>query len=49
MSPSVVEPNAKVALSYLATNPETMQVIASGTQKDLLLDFTGSELYQLLE
>lgn len=49
MDPDTVEPNAKVSFSYLASNPETMEVIASGTQKDLLLDFTGSALYQLLE
>lgn len=49
MAPNAIEPNVKVSFSYLASDPETMEVLASGVQKDFLLDFTGSALYQLLE
>lgn len=48
MNPTIVEQWAKVSLSYLATDPETMEVVTSGEKKDLILDFTGSELFQLL-
>ena len=49
MSPHSVQPNAKVSFSYVAVDPETKETVASGTKKDMLLDFTGTALYQLLE
>ena len=47
MSPHSVQPNAKVSFSYV--DPETKETVASGTKKDMVLDFTGTALYQLLE
>ena len=49
MSPHSVQPNAKVSSSYVAVDPETKETVAAGTKKDMLLDFTGTALYQLLE
>lgn len=45
---STITPDAKVSLSYIVSIPESEEVIASGEQKDVLLHFTGSALFELL-
>lgn len=49
MGPKTVELDSKVTLSYQAKDPQTLVVLQSGEKTDLVLDFTGSALFQLLQ
>lgn len=48
-SPIRVQEGSQVTLSYTAKDPETLKVLHHGEKTDLVLDFTGSALFQLLQ
>lgn len=47
-SPSAVQEGSQVSFSYLVKDPQTQIVLMTGQKSDMLLDYTGTALFQLL-